>query len=286
MRKEGEVLDALRRWAAEDDNVRGMVLTSSRVNRDSAVDLMSDYDVEIYVADEAPFERGDEWLEAFGPVLIRWPAAPARGDDGGLFRLVIYEDGVRIDWGVKEAERIRRFNGPSQPYRVLVDKDHVVARPMLTHTAEYNVRRPTAAEFDSITHDFWWDITYVAKSLWRDEIYWAKYMYGRRHFKELEKVIEWYIGMRHDWSVNTNKHGRWFKRYLDGETLREIDSTFAGADIEENWNALCNMTRLFRRLAVAVADGLGFEYPHDTDRRVSAYMEKIRRLELDAEDFV
>ena len=46
------------------------------------------------------------------------------------------------------------------------------------------------------------------------------------------------------------------------------------------------MTRLFRRLSVAVADELGFEYPYGTDRRVSAYMEKIRRLEPDAQDFV
>lgn len=286
MRKEREVLDALRKWVAENDNVRGMVLTSSRVNEDAVVDLMSDYDVEIYVKDEDPFERGDEWLEAFGAVLIRWPAEPARGDDGGLFRLVIYEDGVRIDWGIKKAEHFGRFNGPSEPYKVLVDKDRLVENPLQSSYAGFNVNRPSKTEFDEIMHDFWWDITYVAKSLWRGEIYWAKYMYGRRHFKELEKAIEWYIGMRHEWSVNTNKHGRWFKRYLDEETLAEIDSTFAGANIEENWTALFNMTRLFRRLAVAVADELDFDYPHETDRRITAYMDKIRRLDRAAEDFV
>ena len=286
MRKEREVLDELLKWAAANDNIRGMVLTSSRVNSDAVLDLMSDYDVELYVKEQESFARGDEWLEHFGPVLIRWPSLPDWDEEGGLFRLVIYEDGVRIDWGVKKAERIRRFNGPSEPYRVLVDKDRLVENPLQTSYAGFNITRPSKTEFDSIMHDFWWDLTYVAKSLWRDEIYWAKYMYGRRHFKELEKVIEWYIGMRHEWSVNTNKHGRWFKRYLDGETLREIDATFAGADIEENWNALCNMTRLFRRLSVAVADELGFEYPYGTDRRVSAYMEKIRGLEPDAQDFV
>ncbi len=286
MRKEREVLDALRKWAAENENIRGMVLTSSRVNDDAVLDLMSDYDVEIYVADEAPFEWGDEWLEAFGPVLIRWPAGPARGDDGGLFRLVIYEDGVRIDWGIKRAEQFGRFNGPSEPYRVLVDKDRIVEHPLLSSYAGFNISKPSKSAFDEVMHDFWWDITYVAKSLWRDEIYWAKYMYGRRHFKELEKVIEWYIGMRHAWSVNTNKHGRWFKRYLDRDTLGEIDATFAGADTEENWTALFNMTRLFRRLAVAVADELDFDYPHETDRRITEYMEKIRRLDKDAEDFV
>ena len=286
MRAEQVVLDSLCQWAEEHDNIRGMVLTSSRVNEDAVLDLMSDYDVEIYVTDQQCFAGSDEWLEAFGPVLIRWPASPAWDEEGGLYRLVIYEDGVRIDWGVKKVELMKRFNGPSQPYRVLVDKDRHVDNPIQTSYAGFNITRPSKTEFDSMMHDFWWDLTYVAKSLWRDEIYWAKYMYGRRHFKELEKVIEWYIGMHHEWSVNTNKHGRWFKRYLDEDTLEEIDSTFAGADIEENWTALFNMTRLFRRLSVAVADELGFDYPHDSDRRVTAYMDKIRRLDRDAEDFV
>ena len=106
------------------------------------------------------------------------------------------------------------------------------------------------------------------------------------HFPFLEKVIEWYIGMQHSWAVTTNKHGRWFKRYLDTGTWADVESTFSGADLQENWDALFNATRLFRRLAVAVADGLGFDYPHETDRRVSEYMLKIRHLDRDAEDFV
>ena len=49
--------------------------------------------------------------------------------------------------------------------------------------------------------------------------------------------------------------------------------------IEENWNALFRTLALFRKVAVEVADHLGYAYPHDMDRRVGAYAQKVRRLE-------
>ncbi len=289
MRSAKEVFAELQRWAEEDDQIRGLVLSSARVDEDADVDLLSDYDILLFVRDQTPFGRDDGWLEAFGPVMTRWPPKPTWTEEGEVFRLVIYEDGVRIDWGIVKAERMARYNSPSgssEPYRVLIDKDGLVEHPVRPYRGAYHVRKPSQAEYDELVADFWWDITYVAKSLWRDELYWAKYMNGKVHFPFLEHVVAWYIGMRYDWSVTTNKHGRWFKRYLDAGTWTELESTFSGADLQENWDALFNAVRLFRRLAVAVADGLDFDYPHETDRRVTAYMRKIRRLNRDAKDFV
>lgn len=286
MRKATEILDEILCWAEEDDQIRGLVLSSSRVDGEAGVDLLSDYDVIVYVRDPEPYKRDDNWLEAFGSVMTRSPPAPTLFDDGRVGRMVIYDDGVRIDWGVADAESMHKHNGESEPYRVLLDKDQIVKNPVLPYHGAYHVQRPSKDEYDELVADFWWDIIYVAKALWRDELYWAKYMNRKVHSPFLEKVIAWYIGMQHDWSVTTNKHGRWFKRYLDTKTWAEIESTYSGADLDENWDALFNATRLFRRLAVAVADGLEFDYPHETDRRVTEYMRKIRRLDRDAKDFV
>lgn len=286
MRKASEILDEIQRWAEADDQIRGLVLSSSRVDGDDKVDLLSDYDVIVYVRDLEPYKRDDSWLGAFGSVMTRSPPVPTLFDDGRVGRMVIYDDGARIDWGVADAESMRGHNGECEPYRVLLDKDRIVKDPVLPYHSAYHVQRPSEDEYDELAAEFWWDIIYVAKALWRDELYWAKYMNRKVHSPFLEKVIEWHIGMNYDWAVTTNKHGRWFKRYLDTETWSEIESTYSGADLEDNWDALFNATRLFRRLAVAVADGLDFVYPHETDRRVTAYMRKIRRLDRDAEDFV
>ena len=286
MRKAKEIFDALQSWAEGNGQIRGVVLSSSRVDGEVETDLLSDYDVMVFVDDLAPYIRDDVWLEAFGSVLTRSPPNPVLTEEGEVFRLVIYDDGIRIDWSVRAAGTMVKLNGPSEPYRVLTDKDDLVKNPVLPYHSAYHVQKPSEAEYDELVAEFWWDIIYVAKALWRDELYWAKCMNRKVHFPYLEKVIEWHIGMKNSWSVTTNKHGRWFKRYLDKRTWTEIESTFSGADLRENWDALFNATRLFRRLAVEVADGLEFDYPRETDRRVTEYMAKIRRLDRDAEDFV
>ena len=41
---------------------------------------------------------------------------------------------------------------------------------------------------------------------------------------------------------------------------------------------------LFRRVAVEVADDLGYAYPHDLDRRVTEYVPAIRDLDPGSAD--
>ena len=98
----------------------------------------------------------------------------------------------------------------------------------------------------------------MPKYLWRDELPFAASMLGQAVRDEyLQTVIEWSIGLQSDWSVDTGVRGRKFKRYLDAETWVQYESTFAGADIEENWTAFFNAVALFRRMAEAIGESLG-----------------------------
>ena len=83
--------------------------------------------------------------------------------------------------------------------------------------------------------------------------------------------------LRHDWSVSTGAHGRWFHRYLDQSTWRMYERTFAGVDIEENWRALFATLDLVRMLGKEIATALGFEYPEGTDGLVTGYIRWIRQ---------
>ena len=117
----------------------------------------------------------------------------------------------------------------------------------------------------------------MSKYLWRDELPFAASMLGQSvRDKYLRTVIEWFIGLRNNWSVNTGVYGRKFKSYLDDRTWSEYTSTFTGADTEENWQAFFSAVALFRRLASTVGDELGYEYPVQLDREMIDYYSWIR----------
>lgn len=282
MRSEEQVLDELLYWAHSCEEIRGVMLDGSRANPDAETDIFSDYDLELYVRDVQPFLDSDSWLEAFGPILAHWPSKPPVGDSDGTYRLVIFEDGVRIDFGVWPVSALSRVKDAM----ILVDKDNALEDARPATFTDYIVQKPTEGEYDDVTSEFWWDATYVAKSLWRDELFHARYMLDCLLRSEyLRKVVEWHIGVEHNWSANPNKYGRWFKKLVRPDVWTEIEGTFAGPSLEENWDALFRTTGVFRRLAVQVGTALGYRYPSGMDERITGYMLKIRQLPRDAENF-
>ena len=60
------------------------------------------------------------------------------------------------------------------------------------------------------------------------------------------------------------------------EIWSELESTYVGAGIEENWDALFRTLALFRKVAVEVAGQLGYAYPHDVHRRVVVHAQRVR----------
>ncbi|HEV8383731.1 MAG TPA: aminoglycoside 6-adenylyltransferase, partial [Candidatus Acidoferrales bacterium] len=61
------------------------------------------------------------------------------------------------------------------------------------------------------------------------------------------------------------------------------ESTYTGAGLEDNWEALFKTISLFREVAAEVGKRLGFVYPHELDRRCVQYLEKVRHLDKQAE---
>ena len=280
-----DVVREVAAWADKTDNVRAVILTSSRTNPDSPVDLLSDYDIELIVEDLDPFLEGDGWLTTFGEILVRWPHKPVR-DRKCVTRLVMFDNTPRIDFQIKMREVLERnVSAPHLPefydigYEIVLDKDGItkdLAPP--THTA-YRTRQPTEAEYDEIAHHFWWSATYVAKYLYRDELFFAKYMLDDAlHHKYLRTAIAWHIGMKNRWAVNPGVHGRWFKHFVEPETWADVEETFAGADSEENWKALFKTAEVFGRLTSEVGAHLGYTYPIELDWNVTAYLAEIREL--------
>jgi len=284
-----DVLGRIVGWAAGEDRVRAVVLTSTRASPHARTDRFSDYDVVLYVADTAPFAGGTEWLECVGPVLVSWPD---RGTDGGLpffMRLVIYEDETKVDFTVAPVERLRGIvqsgvlpDALDVGCRVLLDKDgDAAALPAPTFTAHIPPR-PSQAEFSALVGEFWFETTYVAKNLWRGELLPARHSLETvMKLDLLRRMLEWRVEMDHGWTLRPGAYGRGLRRHLGAATWAELEATFGGADPAAGWDSLFRTTALFRRVALEVAAGLGLAYPHHLDERMTAH---LRRVEADAGD--
>jgi aminoglycoside 6-adenylyltransferase len=293
MKDSDHARDVVRRlvgWAERRDPVRAMLLTSSRANPNAPVDVLSDYDVVLVVRDIHPFFEDRAWLQDFGRVLVVYwdPIYPA--PDYGIEQVgnvTLYEDGLHIDFTLWPVDLLRRVAedgalpaGLGAGYTVLVDKDHLTdGMPAPTYTA-YVPTPPADETYQKVVEDFFSDAPYVAKCLWRDELMPAKWCldYDMKH-NFLRLMLEWRMEIDHDWSVPTGVLGRGLKKRLPPKIWSQLESTYAGAGIEENWDALFRTMALFRHVAVQVADHLGYAYPHDMDRGVTAYVQGVKRLD-------
>ena len=277
MRTEKKILAQFDKWGMNNELVRAAILTSSRANPDTELDFLSDYDIEIYVSDIEPFRKDDRWLAPFGSIISRWPFKPRPTfSEEWITRLILFKDGVRIDFQISDNKLIRP-DAYKNGYRVLLDKDNLTAVIQKPTFSEHNIKKPTHEEYDTIVNEFWWNAAYVPKHLWRDELPFAASMMGLAvRDKYLRTVVEWYIGQQYNWLVDTGIGGRRFKHFLDAQTWAEFASTYTGADIEENWQAFFRAVTLFRKLAISVGSKLGYSYPMNLDREMTAYYTRIR----------
>ena len=276
-------------WARTRTDIRAVLITSTRAIPDAKHDELSDYDIFLIVESIQPFVEDRSWINDFGEVLVvYWDPVypdPVYGIDM-IANVTQYKSGLKIDFTLQPVQLFQKIVAASilpaeldAGYRVLLDKDGAT-QSMLPPTGKgYIPKRPTLEIYQLIINDFFSDVPYVAKCLWRDEIMPAKWCLDfDMRYVYLQKFLEWRVEMDHDWSLPVNVNGKYLKRYLSPELWSQVKGIFAGAGIEENWNALMNMITLFRRVAVEVGEHLGFPYPHELDQGVTAYAKEIWKM--------
>jgi aminoglycoside 6-adenylyltransferase len=124
----------------------------------------------------------------------------------------------------------------------------------------------------------------VAKSLWRGEVVFAKFVldYDAK-LVALRRMLEWRVEFDHDWALRPGVYGRGLERRLPADVWSQLASTYVGTEIDDNWEALFRTTALFRRVASEVGDALGYPYPRDVDDAMTARLEAVRKLPPNAD---
>lgn len=271
-------------WARNNNNVSVALLTSSLSNPNAPRDDFSDLDIELVFNDLSSVLASDSWLSEFGKVIAKVVENEAVFAGKHAMRMVLYDDYVKVDFKLYDiAHFLTEVNSSQLPddwdvgYLVLLDKDQLTSQLKPPTYQSVVIKRPTEEKFRQVLNDFWWDMTYVAKSLARDEIFYAKFMSENMMRTDyLVPLLEWYIAIDHDWRITTNKHGRLFKKYLSADLWKRIELTFSGSAIDDNWRALFAYTDLGHDLGVELSEKLGYSYPTELEENIRAYLAFVR----------
>ncbi|HFK1683681.1 aminoglycoside 6-adenylyltransferase [Bacillus sp. SRB1LM] len=286
MRTEKEMLDLIINIAKEDESIRAVIMNGSRVNPHVKRDCFQDYDIMYVVNEIQSFTSNHNWIHRFGEIMIvqmpeEMSLVPPDGD-GKFPYLMQFMDGNRIDLTLVPVDLINNFVGQDSLSKLLLDKDNCREAFPPASDKNYLIKKPTEKEFLDCCNEFWWCSTNVAKGLWREELSYVKGMLEGPVRDMFIVMLEWHIGMKTDFTVNTGKFGKHFEQYIEKDMWVQFKRTFSNAQYENIWESFFVMGDLFREVANEIANTYGYRYPQDDDDKVTNYLKHVKALPKDS----
>lgn len=280
-----EKLQEITRWAEHNEDTRAVLLTSSMVNPRAPRDEYSDLDIELVIRNFDDYLHDEAWFSQFGRVIARVIENEDAFDGKNAMRMVLYEDYVKVDFKMYRIDAFKQQ--VAEPtlqedwdvgYKILVDKDNLCTGMLPPTFQSVLIKKPGEKEFQQVLNDFWWDMTYVAKCLARDELFYARFMTDNMmRTQYLVPLLEWYVAVDHDWKITANKYGRLLKQFLPAALWKKTEATFAGSDITENWRALFAYADICSQVGKELAAKLGYPYPHKLELDIRGYLHWVQQ---------
>ena len=282
MRSEKEMMDLILRVAREDERIRAVYMGGSRNDPNAPRDMYQDYDIVYIVRNIASFTADHSWINVFGPrLMLQMPEAMRDPEGLGNFNyLMLFEDGNRIDLRLFPIEKPELIENDSLN-RTLLDKDGILLAFPEPDDSSYWVTPPSELFYTSCCNNFWWCMQNAAKGIARDERPYAMEMYNGIVRAELNDMASWYIGCTHNFAVSSGKMGKYFKRWLPEELYRQYLDTYSDSEPENLWRAVFAACDLFSRLAVHVAECLGYVYNRQDEENMRTYLGWVKAHPVD-----
>jgi len=95
---------------------------------------------------------------------------------------------------------------------------------------------------------------------------------------QLRRMLEWRMEIDHDWSVKPGVVGRGLKPLTRPDLWAELEQTYVGPGIEENWKAMFATVELMRKVGREVGQALGYTYPEELHKRAVRYFHWVKEL--------
>src|ERR1041385_6432181 len=213
--------DRIAAWAAQEENIRAVVVTGSRSRDDGSMDEWSDLDVQLITTDHTAYAPSSDWLENIGSV---WVCLPLTTDIGFPTRLVWFAGGNKVDfsfwpvdWLMTMIEHGELADEYQRGYYAIVDKDGLVAKlPPSPHSFPAK-SKPSEEQFRFVVDEFWFEAIHVAQFIRRRELWVVKFRDSTMK-SDLLQIMEWHAQAEHDWQYNTWLIGKRIAKWTDSKT--------------------------------------------------------------------
>jgi aminoglycoside 6-adenylyltransferase len=287
MRSEKEMMDLIIGVAEKDERIRAVYMNGSRTNPNIEKDLFQDYDIVYVVKETYPFINDKNWISIFGEMAIMQlpdDNGNAWGENHDFTQsyawLMLFKDGNLIDLSMETIDKAHESFSKNYDKltMVLLDKDTILPKCPPPSDEDYWIKKPTGEQYYAHCNEFWWCLNNVAKGIVRDELPYAMWMYNVIVREPLEKMIEWHIGIKNNFTLSAGKQGKFFKKYLSMELYEMYTKTYSNGEYDNFWTAIFTACELFKTIAPQVGEYLGFKYRENEEKGMMEYLEWMRSL--------
>lgn len=279
-----ELLQKLVGWAEIQPDIVAVLNQGSRARTDHPGDQWADLDLIIFTTNKKKYLDTSDWLENFGKVIITHLEKTAVGDE--LERRVIFQGGVDVDFSIISKEHLaENVDHPSpqdldmirRGVRVLFDRTGTIKASLakLSSTAVPTRSPPSREEFDQVVNDFLYHIYWTAKKLRRGELWIAKMCCDRYMKWQLLTMIEWNTLASRGWDTDVWFNGRYLEEWVDPQTQKALQETFAHYDYADIEKALFATANLFLKLSRDTGRKLGY---HDIAPQAPTVIELAKSI--------
>jgi len=274
-------------FAHEREDIRAVIVQGSRAREDMPADAWSDLDVSIITTAPEFYISNETWLSQLGGYWLTFTENTALGGDKE--RRVLFEDGLDVDFAVIPYEFVRHImmNGIPEDvkyslvrgFRILLDKDGVFKDFSIMDMKPAVPEPPSVQEYLGFVNDFIYHYVWTLKKLNRKEI-WAAIGCSDGYLKvRLLKLIEWHSRAFNGRGYDTWHAGRFIEKWADPRVAEGLKHSFGHFDQKDILRSLKETYKLFRMLAIEVAQKFDYEYPYENEQKVLLWSEeKLEKL--------
>lgn len=277
MRTETEVLQQIKAFAMENDDIKVVAMNGSRVNPMIPEDSFKDYDLVFFVEKLEPYQSQKKWLTTFGDILILCEpeidglGEPLFADKEGYIFLVIFTDGIRMDIQLRPVSLLASYLKEDSLTKIIVDKEQRVPLKPVPNDFNYHVQRPSEELYQASCNEFWWQVLNVLKAYHRDELLVAVY-YLNMTRSELIRMLSWQVGIETHFSLSLGKEHHLLQRYLSKKEWKKLLSSFDTTSRETLYESLVIIRTLFKEALQTVGNSLNYSV-EDGELMVEKFLE-------------
>ncbi len=269
-KSKSEILTRIIKWGEENRPIQTMILEGSRAILQNP-DPAADFDLGIFTNKPVSLHSENEWYRNFYQVWVAVHESFLFENETIQTRLVIYADGIKVDFAIYPAHLFEQFMLKKPWAEVLLDKKDQWNTESAGTFQGIQPEKPERADFDRLVQEFWFEAYHVVKYLSRNELWQMKFRDWST--KELLlTMIEWYSQSLTGWQANTWFRGKNIEKWAPVWINEELHSCFARYDARDSLKAFKSTLNLFKNLSGKTAVALGFSSEHFVPMELKNYI--------------